>query len=225
MPIDLGYPEGIITRDFSNFPYRLLPLSIIDRTNSVRETYLRFETPEYSAWVPANFQQYITTKLLYNEKDTIGMKEARRMCWTGLFPSKDQTDLMRQKALVRLKYPYECDVMDSICYRMKDKECGVEQQKITPKRGMSEEDFYRALVGEDIEDWEKFWDEAKEKYKPEEMDIPPVTQKKTVTQKHIITQRQIKIISIIALVILTGGLFCFSSLFKTMFNEISKPKK
>ncbi len=70
----------VITRDFSNFPFRQLDLTI-EEINGRFFHHFKFETPEYIAYVPESFQDYIKPEHLYQKDESVNMKRARKLMW------------------------------------------------------------------------------------------------------------------------------------------------
>ncbi len=78
-----GYePSTALTRDFSNFPFRLVNLTDEERKDSRFRDCLKFQvTHDYAAYIPLKFQNYIKPQHIYREQDLPCMEEARKSFW------------------------------------------------------------------------------------------------------------------------------------------------
>jgi hypothetical protein len=96
-----------LTWDFSDFPYPVLPTTEEDKKDRV----IRFQTPEYIAHVPVEFQNYITPENLYHPTDSAVMKEVRRLRWETQ-KYKSSADCGKALYKLREENSTECSAMD-----------------------------------------------------------------------------------------------------------------
>lgn len=70
-----------LTRDFSDFPFAIVPATEEEKKNCEAKNYIKFKTSYYTAWVHIIYAKYITPQHLENKNDTEGMRMARQYIW------------------------------------------------------------------------------------------------------------------------------------------------
>ena len=96
-----------ITRDFTKFRFQRLELTEEEINHCYYGHCLKFQTPDYVAYIPAYFQNYIKEEDLYRDDDSTNMRKARRLRWAG--PNK-----ATEACSFRQQHPYEVGKMDRL---------------------------------------------------------------------------------------------------------------